>query len=145
MAGIATGRLTEERKSWRKDHPPGFFAKPMTKPDGSSDLFLWNCGVPGKAGTDWEGGVYKVTLQFTEDYPSKPPIAKFTPAIFHPNVFSSGQVCLSILKEQSGWRKYYHNIFTRIFLYYCHVFSSFHSIQYISSIVTMTIPLIDCH
>ena len=112
MSGIAESRLTEERKSWRKDHPSGFFAKPMTKPDGSNDLFLWQCGIPGKAGTDWEGGVYKCTLQFSPEYPSRPPVAKFTPAIFHPNVFACGQVCLSILKEQSGWRKYNHEIST---------------------------------
>jgi len=25
MSGIAIGRLTNERKEWRKDHPPGLF------------------------------------------------------------------------------------------------------------------------
>jgi hypothetical protein len=25
MSGIAVGRLTEERKNWRKDHPPGMY------------------------------------------------------------------------------------------------------------------------
>jgi hypothetical protein len=28
MSGIATGRLAEERKAWRKDHPFGFIARP---------------------------------------------------------------------------------------------------------------------
>ena len=52
----------------------------------------------------WEGGVYKMTLEFTEDYPNKPPKCKFVPVLFHPNVYPSGTVCLSILNEDEDWR-----------------------------------------
>jgi ubiquitin-conjugating enzyme E2 I len=31
-------------------------------------------------------------------------IGKFTPPLFHPNVYPSGTVCLSILNEEEGWR-----------------------------------------
>jgi ubiquitin-conjugating enzyme E2 I len=79
----------------------GFYARPVAKGDGSSDIFKWEAGIPGKAGTDWEGGVYKVVLQFTSDYPSQAPMVTFTPPIFHPNVFPCGKVCLSILSK--GW------------------------------------------
>lgn len=41
---------------------------------------------------------------FTKDYPSKPPKCKFTPPLFHPNVYPSGTICLSILNEEEGWR-----------------------------------------
>ena len=41
MSGIAQARLSEERKCWRKDHPFGFFAKPMKKDDGTMDLMHW--------------------------------------------------------------------------------------------------------
>ena len=51
-----------------------------------------------------EGGVFKVTMEFSEEYPSKPPKVKFTPPLFHPNVYPSGTVCLSILNEEEGWR-----------------------------------------
>ena len=47
--------------------------------------------------TPWEGGTYKLKMFFPEEYPSKPPKCKFTPPLFHPNVFPSGTVCLSIL------------------------------------------------
>eukprot|EP00624_Nannochloropsis_granulata_P007750 evm.model.NODE_9350_length_5859_cov_25.566992.2 len=102
--GIARGRLQEERKAWRKDHPHGFVARPTTGADGSMNLMVWDCGIPGKEGTDWDGGVYKVTMEFSEDYPSKPPKCKFVPALFHPNVYPSGTVCLSILNEDEDWR-----------------------------------------
>jgi ubiquitin-conjugating enzyme E2 I len=42
--------------------------------------------------------------EFTEDYPSKPPKCKFIPVIFHPNIYPSGTVCLSILDEEKDWR-----------------------------------------
>ena len=43
-------------------------------------------------------------MEFSEEYPSKPPKVKFTPPLFHPNVYPSGTVCLSILNEEEGWR-----------------------------------------
>ncbi|XVE87083.1 hypothetical protein DITRI_Ditri18aG0087900 [Diplodiscus trichospermus] len=102
--GIARGRLAEERKAWRKNHPHGFVAKPETLPDGTVNLMVWHCTIPGKAGTDWDGGYFPLTLHFSEDYPSKPPKCKFPQGFFHPNVYPSGTVCLSILNEDSGWR-----------------------------------------
>ncbi|KAG6501844.1 hypothetical protein ZIOFF_041728 [Zingiber officinale] len=48
--GIARGRLAEERKAWRKNHPHGFVAKPETLPDGSVNLMTWQCTIPGKQG-----------------------------------------------------------------------------------------------
>ncbi len=41
--------------------------------------------------------------RFSDEYPSKPPICKFDPPIFHPNVFPSGTVCLSILNDEKDW------------------------------------------
>ncbi|XP_073158680.1 uncharacterized protein [Henckelia pumila] len=43
-------------------------------------------------------------MHFSEDYPSKPPKYKFSQGFFHPNIYPSGTVCLSILNEDSGWR-----------------------------------------
>ncbi|PPD98182.1 hypothetical protein GOBAR_DD04814 [Gossypium barbadense] len=48
--GIARSRLVEERKAWRKNHPHGFVAKPETRVDGSVDLMVWHCVIPGKKG-----------------------------------------------------------------------------------------------
>jgi len=89
----------EERKLWRKDHPHGFFAKPL-----KNDIMKWECGIPGKTGTIWEGGEYLLTINFSEDYPSKPPKCVFSPVLFHPNIYPSGTVCLSILNEEKDWK-----------------------------------------
>jgi ubiquitin-conjugating enzyme E2 I len=71
MSSIAIGRLTQERKDWRKDHPPGFYARPIKKADNSTDMMKWEAGIPGKAGTPWEGGVYRVEMHFSSEYPLK--------------------------------------------------------------------------
>ena len=103
-SSLSLSLLPQERKSWRKDHPFGFVAKPISNSDGSSNLLKWEAGIPGKEGTDWEGGVYKVHLEFTDDYPAEPPKVKFVPPLFHVNVFASGAVCLSILDRAKDWR-----------------------------------------
>jgi hypothetical protein len=43
-------------------------------------------------------------MLFKEDYPSSPPKCKFEPPLFHPNVYPSGTVCLSLLDEEKDWR-----------------------------------------
>eukprot|EP01064_Diplonema_japonicum_P028192 TRINITY_DN4267_c0_g1_i1.p1 TRINITY_DN4267_c0_g1~~TRINITY_DN4267_c0_g1_i1.p1 ORF type:complete len:158 (+),score=24.08 TRINITY_DN4267_c0_g1_i1:79-552(+) len=101
---IAIQRLKEERRNWRKDRPFGFYARPLTDESGELNLLEWEAVIPGKDGTIWEGGEYKLHMAFTKDYPSKPPKVQFRPIIFHPNVYPSGTVCLSILNEEKGWK-----------------------------------------
>jgi ubiquitin-conjugating enzyme E2 I len=33
----------------------------------------WEAGIPGKANTIWEGGVFKISIDFTDEFPAKPP------------------------------------------------------------------------
>ncbi len=33
----------------------------------------WEVGIPGKEKTIWEGGLFKLTLSFPDEYPTKPP------------------------------------------------------------------------
>lgn len=75
----------------------------MKLPDGSIDMMKWECGIPGKADSPWAGGIYKLIMTFPDDFPSRPPACKFDPPLYHPNVFPSGTVCLSILNEDKDW------------------------------------------
>ena len=54
------------RKQWRRDHPFGFFARPARTPQGILDLKKWECGIPGKEGTLWEGGLFKLDILFPD-------------------------------------------------------------------------------
>ncbi|ETO31173.1 hypothetical protein RFI_05946 [Reticulomyxa filosa] len=108
---------------------------PEKKPDGSTDLLKWKCGIPGKKRgpikknfffflnflkscicmifirskkkkkeTAWEGGVYRLNVFFSGEYPNKPPKCQFEKVLFHPNIYPSGTVCLSILNEEKDWK-----------------------------------------
>ncbi|KAH8950965.1 hypothetical protein BDL97_10G112100 [Sphagnum fallax] len=51
--------------------------------------------------TPWDGGTFKLTLQFTEDYPNKPPTVRFVSKMFHPKIiYADGSICLDILQNQ---------------------------------------------
>ncbi|KAJ3068654.1 E2 SUMO-conjugating protein ubc9 [Podochytrium sp. JEL0797] len=104
MNAICIARLTEERKQWRKDSLFGFYAKPTKNADNSLNMMKWDVGIPGKKDTPWEGGVYKMVMVFPPQYPQKPPTCIFTPALFHPNVYPQGNVCLSIINDSQDWK-----------------------------------------
>lgn len=99
-------RLQEERKKWRKDHPFGFYAKPIKKKDGSLNIRHWEAGIPGKKDTLWSrnSAIYPIQIEYPADYPSKPPKISFPAGFYHPNVYPSGKICLSILNEGEDWK-----------------------------------------
>lgn len=43
------------------------------------------------------GGFFRARLSFPHEYPLMPPKMKFETPIFHPNIYESGDVCISIL------------------------------------------------
>ena len=51
--------------------------------------------------TPFEDGTFRLTIEFTEEYPNKPPTVKFVSKMFHPNVYSDGSLCLDILQNRS--------------------------------------------
>ncbi|RAH86763.1 putative SUMO conjugating enzyme [Aspergillus japonicus CBS 114.51] len=90
-------RNMEELRKWRKKPLFGFYARPSRNRQGVRNMKKWECGIPGKAGLMWEGGLFKMMMVFPDEYPSKPPKCQFNPPLFHPNIFPSGTVCLSVL------------------------------------------------
>ena len=110
----------------------GFVAKPVNLPDGTQDILNWEVIIPGKEGTIWENARIPMTMcarrpspatappssdaraaprrQFSEDYPNKPPCCKFKlvantgKPLFHPNVYPSGKICLSLLDAEKAWK-----------------------------------------
>ena len=48
--------------------------------------------------------MFPLNIEFSEDYPTRPPRCRFPKGFFHPNVYPSGTVCLSILNESEAWK-----------------------------------------
>ena len=65
-----------------------------------TNIMLWQAVIFGPDDTPWEGGTFKLVLEFTEDYPNKAPQVRFLTKMFHPNIYNDGQICLDILQNQ---------------------------------------------
>lgn len=47
----------------------------------------------------YHGGYFRAQMIFPFDYPYSPPKFRFTPAIYHPNIYKDGLICISILHQ----------------------------------------------
>lgn len=65
----------------------------------------WEAIIFGADDTEWEGGVFNLSVEFAEDYPTKPPKVAFLTKMYHPNIYVNGEICLDVL--QKGWTQIY--------------------------------------
>lgn len=64
------------------------------------NIFLWNIGIMVlNKDSMYHGGYFKGQMRFPSDFPFVPPTFRFTPAIYHPNVYRDGRLCISILHQ----------------------------------------------
>ena len=92
---MATQRITKELENLMKDPPANCSAGPV-----GDDIFHWQATLMGPGESPFEGGVFFLDINFPPDYPYKPPRVTFSTKIYHPNINSSGGICLDILKDQ---------------------------------------------
>ncbi|KAI8613810.1 ubiquitin-conjugating enzyme/RWD-like protein, partial [Chytriomyces sp. MP71] len=60
------------------------------------DIQAW---LAGPDGTPFAGGIFRIRLVPGPDFPESPPKGFFLTKIFHPNVSSSGEICVNTLKK----------------------------------------------
>lgn len=78
---------------WQEDPPAGVSGAPTEK-----NIMIWEAVIFGPQDTPFEDGTFKLSLEFTEEYPNRPPSVKFVSKMFHPNVYADGSICLDILQ-----------------------------------------------
>ena len=79
----------------QQDPPEGVNACPRAE-----NIMAWKAVIFGPQGTIWDGGVFRLSMEFSEEYPNKAPKVMFLTKIFHPNVYDTGDICLDILQNQ---------------------------------------------
>lgn len=63
------------------------------------DIMKWSGTIFGPVGTPYEGGLFNLNIEFTDEYPFKPPKIYFTTKIYHCNINENGSICLDILNK----------------------------------------------
>jgi len=61
------------------------------------NLHEWRVYIEGPKETLYEGGIFQLMMKFPNDYPMSPPTVTFVSDFWHPNVYTDGKVCISIL------------------------------------------------
>ena len=88
-------RIRKELDNIKNDPPVNCSAGP-----DNDDIFNWSATVIGPQGSPYEGGIFYLNIVFPQNYPFKPPKITFVTKVYHPNINSSGGICLDILKDQ---------------------------------------------
>ncbi len=68
-------------------------------PVNLENIYLWHGTIIGPEKSPYEGGLFKLEITFPIEYPFKPPKVQFLTKVYHPNINSSGGICLDILKD----------------------------------------------
>jgi len=88
-------RLQKELRMMQTDPVPNCSASIV-----NDNLYEWDAILIGPHDTPYENGIFKLKINIPNDYPFKAPQVRFMTKIYHPNINSSGQICLDILKTQ---------------------------------------------
>jgi len=92
MTTASSKLLQNQFKKIQSDPVEGIFVEL-----NNDNLFEWRVFIEGPKDTFYENGIFQLLMKFPNDYPMSPPVVQFTSEFWHPNVYTDGKVCISIL------------------------------------------------
>ena len=92
VSPVVTKRILKELAYLQTDPHPSFEVFPC-----SDAVDLWHLMLEETAETPYEGGIFRLYIEFTKDYPNKAPNIRFITPIYHCNINSAGRICHVIL------------------------------------------------
>ncbi len=69
------------------------------------NMFKWNALMRGPKKTPYDGYMFKFEITYPENYPEEAPTVTCKTNIYHMNISSSGDVCVTSIKEKKDWAK----------------------------------------
>lgn len=69
------------------------------------NMFKWNATMKGPKNTPYEGYFFNFEITYPETYPNDAPTVTCKTKIYHMNICTDGDVCVSSIKEKDGWVK----------------------------------------
>ena len=85
-------RILQELSYYQTNRHPAFEVFP-----GEEHIDFWRIIMEGPEDTPYEKGIFELFIEFTNEYPAKPPNIRFITPIYHCNINSSGRICHTIL------------------------------------------------
>ena len=94
MEAVAIKRIQKELASYQKENP-GFDMTFLHE----NEIGKWIVTFEGAEDTLYQGEKHQLLFEFPNDYPLSPPTVKFMTPIIHHHIYSNGEICLSILRD----------------------------------------------
>ncbi|WVQ73193.1 hypothetical protein IAR50_002758 [Cryptococcus sp. DSM 104548] len=98
MSSTSIRRIQKELSGLMSNPPANITVLP-----DEDNIEVWKVVMLGPPGSPYAQGRFNVNVDFSKDFPFKPPVIKFQTRVYHPNIDDDGSICIGLLKTEQ-WK-----------------------------------------